>query len=157
MKVSKNILCFLIRDYFDLKTLYNCQFVSTFARKCIPTEKIHKARHDKFIANFHYKQNNYFEIKRRENIIKYINKKFKNEKKSKKNLIKEKYLKQGGDCFCKFYPYSGSPNNVLVHMHTHGDFHARKCDDKCYKCGCVNPNEKESPHFKEGCPINKII
>ena len=64
----------------------------------------------------------------------------------RKKLI-EKYTNQKGDTFCYKCNRHAIPDVITKHFCT------GKHIPKCKECGCENPDEKESPHWKERCPL----
>lgn len=156
MNVSKDIFRLLIEEYFCLKTIYQCQFVSRFANKCIPLQKKRNAQYEKSASNMRTKQRKYFEDKRKERIASFVNEKVWLGNNNKRKALIKKYSKQEDDCFCEYCPFTGSPNEVFVHIRTHSAYHAQPQIKNCKKCNCINPNEMESPHFKEGCPLTYL-
>ena len=157
MNVSKDILRHLIENYFHPTEVYQCQFVSKFTRSCITLQQLYKSRCNIITINMHKKQNEYFRKRRINDINNLVNEKLKNQKGRKttrKKLLKLKYSKQEGDTRCNFCTYTATPNEISLHTIKHADYHYYEIIN-CETCGCLNPDEKESPHFKEGCPLTE--
>jgi len=158
MNVSKDILRLLIEEYFHDETIYSCQFVSKFVNSCIIESRRYSAQCEKIAVNMRKKQNEYFMKKRKQCIDLAVNEKLKHFKGRRiftmKKLLTSKYSKQEGNPYCDYCSYIASPKEISVHVIKHADYHIEK-RTICNECNCVNPQEKDSPHCKDGCPLRE--
>ena len=152
MNLSKDIMRHLIENYFHLTEIYQCQFVSKFTNKCITSQQLYKAQCYKVALNMQKRQNKYLVRRRKENIEYFADLKISllndggNHMYLRKKLI-EKFTKQKGDTFCDKCCRHAIPDIIAKHV----------CNGiqipECKECGCVNPREFKSPHWKERCPL----
>ena len=160
MNMHKDILRLLIEKYFHDETVYSCQFVSKFCNSCITETRRYDAQCEKLAMNMREKQKKYFEKKRNRYITLAVNEKLKNLKGKRtitlRKLLKQKYLKQEGNPYCDYCSLIASPNEISLHIIKHANYHLDNYTRiTCQVCGCINPDDIGSPHFKEGCPHTK--
>jgi hypothetical protein len=152
--VSKDIMTLLISQYFDKESVYNCQFTSKWVKKCISEENLYLARCAKIAKNMQEKQNKYIFKRRLKDIKECVNQEISLLRDGGDHLyltkkLIDKYNKQEGDTRCWSCGKFGTPNVIREHKKV---CTWKPFSDKCKHCGCENPEEYKSPHWRS-CPL----
>jgi len=160
MLLSKDIMRWMIENYFDKETVYTFQFVSKWTKSCITSDNLYLAQCAKVAKDMQNIQVKYLNKRRQKDIYYVVNLEIANLEDKKLHLYLKKkllikYEKQEGDTRCwKCYKIS-TPNDIKEHIKTCPWSKFTK-PIKCKMCDTSNYEEYDSPHRSDRCPLEII-